>query len=181
MKRDFPIDSIESCRSIIGTQLASVIGETIESTWVAWDISDDSFFPDEPIILRIGSRNFEFVHNEMNELSATIDQIDLDMAPNFWGYTEFSLGWRKNALPELSYLSGKKLSSIELIEPLFESEVVEDNNDVARTGEKSDIWLFNGIAFTAEGKTVLIFNALDENGVCFSNYAKTDRIRLVSL
>ena len=44
-----------------GPDLTKLVGNPIESSWVAWDTEEDAWFADEAVVLRIGRRQLEIV------------------------------------------------------------------------------------------------------------------------
>lgn len=132
-------DALQMCRRF----KSQIIGGTIEKTWVAWQEGDDSWSADAPVILRISGNNFEICFTKLSDFAFTSNLIDIEK-PFLWcGSEELQLHWRLNSLPTLQNAVGQRVNGFQLIGlgiPLF-------------------------LSFQLEQGQLLIYNALDENGV----------------
>ncbi|WP_162051335.1 hypothetical protein [Pontibacter pamirensis] len=66
--------------------LQNLIGKTITRFWVMWDDMENEWYPDGPVILEIDNNRYEFTAYQLDELSLTINTINLDE----------KLDWEKN-------------------------------------------------------------------------------------
>ena len=143
-----------------GTLLRSLVGESVEGSWVAWENNDDEWFPDEPVVLRVGGRNVEFVHSKLSSLWIDIDSIDIATEPSWWADWDFDLEWRRDAHPALQVARGRQIEWVEIVEHFFTTR------PAGRAGPETGGWVLSGVGFGLAGDAYLeVFNALDQNGL----------------
>ncbi|MFJ3405231.1 hypothetical protein [Promicromonospora sp. NPDC090134] len=133
-----------------GDRLNALAGRALSHAWVLWDVEDDSWFADAPVLFDFGDEQLEVQHNKFDELSITWNTID---ARSSVRWPESKLVWRDDALAGLSLLHGQRV----LAGQLFEWR-----------GPEPD--LANGmvaVGVVFENGRVLVYNALDENGLDF--------------
>lgn len=139
---------IEAVAATHGAHLTSLLGRTLEHAWVLWDVQADSWFADAPVVFDFGDEQLEIQHHKLDELSITWGAIDA-RAPVTWPESE--LVWRDDAIPDLERLHGQRVTAGELFEWLGPDLA---NGMVA-------------VGITFEHGQVLVYNALDENGLGF--------------
>ncbi|MGW1169538.1 hypothetical protein [Streptomyces sp. NPDC002550] len=131
-----------------GDRLRGLVGRTLTRVWMVWDLQDDEWFPDCPVLFDFEGEQVEINHHKLDELSLTWNTIDPSCPVRWPG---FDLRWRPEPLPELQALRGLALKGAELLE-WTGKDVAQGNVDVR---------------FAFETGRVTIFNALDENGLSF--------------
>ena len=174
MKRNF-LDSVDAVLSVHGENLQSLIGQRLQSVQVAWDVEQDEWFSDEPVVLVFERCVLEIVWWQLNELSISWGAIDRERAPNWFGcYKDSKLQWREANHAAVVAAIGRVVEEVDLVE-LNESTLTKGRSDSL----KSSDWLLHGvcIGFETESETALsVFNALDENGLSNDVY-ETDGYR----
>lgn len=139
-------DSITATHS---RRLAALAGRKLLHVWLAWDLDDDEWFSDAPVLLTFDDdEQVEIDHQKFDDLSVTWNTIDPAQPIEDPG---FHLAWRPEPLPQLANLSGRTLDHVELLEWAgTDGDMANGSIDV-------------GLDFTSAWLTV--FNALDENGL----------------
>ncbi|UWE11061.1 hypothetical protein [Actinacidiphila bryophytorum] len=133
-----------------GHRLRGLAGRTLTRVWMVWDLEDDEWFCDCPVLFDFDGQQVEVNHQKLSDLSLTWNTID-PASPVRW--PGFALQWRPDPLPGLLALRGLPLTSAELLE-WTGRDVAHGNVD---------------ISFTFETGRVTVFNALDENGLTFDH------------
>ena len=172
------VATVDEFRARHADALRPCIGQTIDAIWEAWDLSDDTWFADEAVILEIGGRQLEIVWWKIGEVSLSWNAIDLTQPPNWvadWG--DIPLQWRRNAMPEFQAIIGQPVREIRLIEYLSRFSVIEDP-DPAMIGRQGELWILFGLEFELASMTCSVFDNGDENGFRFEPLTGPDfRIR----
>lgn len=141
-----------------GQRLSGLAGRTLTRVWIVWDMQDDEWFSDCPVLFDFDGEQVEVNHQKLDELSVTWNTIDTRRPVHWPG---FRLQWRPEALPELHALRGLSLKEVELLE-WTGADVARGNIDVS---------------FVFEQKRATVFNALDENGLSFNPPERRQRSR----
>ncbi len=134
-----------------GPRLAGLTGRTLTRVWLAWDLTDDSWFADCPVLLDFAGEQVEVNHWKFDEIAISWNSVDPTRGVRWLGSDDVPIAWRSEPLPELTGLVGRPVTGVELLE---------------WHGDPGD--LANGtVALGVDlGDTVLVvFNALDENGL----------------
>lgn len=131
-----------------GRQLGALVGRPLTRVWLVWDVQDDEWFSDCPVMFDFAGEQVEINHQKFDELSITWNTVDPHQ-PVLW--PEFDLQWRHDARPELYALQGQVLQDVELLE--------WTGDDLARGTV--------AVAFRFPHSHVAVVNALDENGLIF--------------
>ena len=142
-----------------GEQLRSLLGESLQTSWIAWDADEGEWWADEAVILRVGDRQLEIVCFQLDQLALTWGEISTDQAPMHvadWG--DANLLWRENGHEVFSNALGGVLRSINVLECL--SRTKPEGQD-----EWHEAWLLGGLEFEFSSGIVRVVNALDENGL----------------
>ncbi|MEV4140492.1 hypothetical protein AB0J72_51050 [Dactylosporangium sp. NPDC049742] len=129
-----------------GARLAGLGGLTLRHVWLVWDLDDDEWFADAPVLLDFGAEQVEIDHQKFDDLSITWNTIDPHQAIEDPG---FRLAWRAEPLPPLTELPGRTLDHVELLE--WTGGDMADGS-VAVGLDLGQTWL-------------VVYNALDENGL----------------
>ncbi len=143
------LSSRSQITTVHGTRLARLAGRRLTRALVVWDLDEDEWFPDCPVLLDFEGEQVEINHWKFDEVSITWNTIDPGRSP-VWA--DFHLVWRDDVPEELAVLTGRSLSTVELLE--------WRGRDIA----EGTVSL--GFGFT-DGQ-VTIYNALDENGLEFT-------------
>ncbi|MFC1751190.1 hypothetical protein ACFL2V_20595 [Pseudomonadota bacterium] len=161
--------------------LLAFIGSELKESWAVWDLEDDEWFKDGPILLIFENSKMVFCTNKLEELSVTNEDINLTSKPNV-SWAEFDLAWRKNPIKEINNLLGKDLKKMYVTESEFTGSVEESKNNPELVGTRVSEWYLSGLDMEFSGGCISLFNALDENGVsdCADNDKGTRRIEVVS-
>ncbi|MEU5025713.1 hypothetical protein [Streptomyces milbemycinicus] len=147
-------------KEVHGVRLRALAGRALTRLWVVWDLEDDEWFPDCPVLLDFGGEQVEINHWKLDELSLTWNSID-PRRPAEW--PGFALQWRDNAIPEAAPLLDHPLQNVELLE-WTGPDAAQGTVDVS--------FVF------PEGR-ITVSNALDENGLSFAPPHRQSRSHLL--
>ncbi|GGN64279.1 hypothetical protein GCM10011579_033520 [Streptomyces albiflavescens] len=142
-----------------GHRLRDLAGRTLTRVWMVWDLHDDEWFCDCPVLFDFEGEQVEINHHKLGDLSLTWNTID-PTRPVRW--PDFDLEWRSEPLSELEALRGLVLKGAELLEWTCR-DAAQGNVDVS---------------FAFETGRVTVFNALDENGLSFDSPRPSQRSHL---
>lgn len=131
-----------------GQQLRALIGRPLIHAWLVWDVQDDEWFSDCPVLLDFTGERIEINHQKFDDLSITWNTVDPHQ-PVLW--PGFDLKWRHDMRPELHALQGQVLQDVELLE--------WTGSDMAQGTV--------AVSFRFPRSQLTIANALDENGLTF--------------
>lgn len=131
-----------------GDRLRALAGRSLTRAWLVWDVRDDEWFADCPVLLDFDGEQVEVNHFKFDELSITWNTVD-PTAPVRWPGSEFELRWRHDAHPGLDALRGQRLRGVDLLERTTPSGVVGCVD----------------VLFRFDGAELTVLNALDENGL----------------
>ncbi|MER7169801.1 hypothetical protein [Streptomyces mesophilus] len=141
-------NGLSSISATHGTRLAALTGRTLTRAWLLWDVEDDEWFADAPVLLDFEGEQLEIQHLKFDDLSLTWNAVTVG-GPFVWA--EFDLRWRDDAVPELTALRGRRLEEIELLE---------------WRGRDAALGMV-AVGFVFAHGRVTVHNALDENGLDF--------------
>ncbi|MFD8979870.1 hypothetical protein [Streptomyces sp. NPDC059564] len=141
-----------------GRRLQALSGRPLTGAWMVWDLIDDEWFCDCPVLLDFDGVHVEINHRKFDDLSLTWNTID-PCRPVSW--TGFDLEWRPDPLPELQTIRGMTLRSVELLEWTMDNVA----------GSTTDV------SFVFPDARLTVFNALDENGLTFAPPGPNQRVR----
>ncbi|MFG2495735.1 hypothetical protein ACGFSD_32510 [Streptomyces caniferus] len=139
-----------------GHRLRGLAGRTLTNVWMVWDLQDDEWFCDCPVLFDFAGEQIEVNHHKFDDLSLTWNTID-PRHPVRW--PGFDLQWRPEPLPGLRDLRGLPLKGVELLE-WTGRDLAQGTTDVS---------------FVFETSRVTVFNALDENGLSFGPPGRNQR------
>ncbi|MFC4516363.1 hypothetical protein [Streptomyces ehimensis] len=131
-----------------GQRLRGLAGRTLTRVWMVWDLQDDEWFCDCPVLFDFEGEQLEINHHKFDDLSLTWNTIDPSRPVQWSG---FDLQWRSEPLPRMQALPGLTLKVVELLG--------------WASGDPDQGSVSVGLVFDASRVTV--FNALDENGLSF--------------
>ncbi|WP_106398876.1 hypothetical protein [Actinocorallia populi] len=131
-------------------RLRSLVGRRLSSVWVVWDLEDDSWFADCPVLLSFEGAQVEIDHSKFSDVSITWNEID-PLAPVIWpdSELEFRLRWREDERAGMAALHGRALTAVELLE--------WSGRDMAHG--------MVAVSFVFDDGRITVHNALDENGL----------------
>ena len=127
-------------------------GRRLTRALLVWDLDEDVWFSDGPILLDFEGEQVEIVHQKFDEMSITWNTVD-PARPVDGGWAGFRLAWRGGVPNELARLQGQRLQSVELL---------------AWTGADMAQGMV-AVGFRFPHGRVTIYNALDENGMEFKD------------
>jgi hypothetical protein len=136
--------------------LKAAIGFPIQAYYLQWEMDDDTWNRDAPLIFIIREQQYEFCAYKMSDFHLSINQIDRNIPLNWYGSNdEFPLLWKKSPLDQLNPLLDKKIEKIRLVEWLG---------------------LLVGIQFflSTSPFPLCILNALDENSILLQDLDDVD-------
>lgn len=149
----------------LGQELKKLIGKKILEVWTVYDINDNEWFADCPVVLNIEGIQLELCTTKLDELSITFNTIDMSEELNWYDIDDFKLEWRKECTPDLLLIKNKKVKNIELIEYNFRTEAIFSKDNPKSVGEQSTCWILNGLGFELEDGYFSVYNGLDENAI----------------
>ncbi|MEH0823827.1 MULTISPECIES: hypothetical protein [unclassified Micromonospora] len=133
-----------------GERLAALAGRRLRHVWLVWNLDDDSWFADCPVLLDFSGEQVEVNHQKFADLSVTWNSIS-PTGPVTW--PDFHLAWRSDPLPELAALAGQPLRAVTLL------ELQVPRWDLANGS--------TALGLTFPGGDVVLHNGLDENAFAF--------------
>ncbi|MEU8677613.1 hypothetical protein [Streptomyces sp. NPDC048560] len=131
-----------------GRRLRGLIGRPLTRVWLVWDVRDDEWFSDCPVLLDFAGEQVEINHHKFDDLSVTWNTVDPHQ-PVLW--PGFDLRWRHDTHSELSALQGHILQDVELLE--------WTGSDVAAGSV--------AVSFRFSHSRLTVANSLDENELTF--------------
>lgn len=129
-----------------GDRLGQLVQRRLSGGWVVWDLQDDEWFSDCPVLLDFEGHQVELNHHKLDDLSITWNTVD-PATPVAW--PGFALRWRRDGHPGLRSLEGQVLQDIEILE--------WTGDDLAHGTV--------AVSFVFPEARLTVFNALDENGL----------------
>ena len=159
------LDSVESVVKAHGERLSNLAGRELTAGKVVWDVDDDSWFADEPVVLIFGDVQLEIVFWQLDGLALNWNTIEFDKAPNWFEcYGDLNLEWRACNHDALTAVIGQRVTDIALVE-LCESILTGASATLADDDKVQLPWLLHALKLQFGKSTLTIFNALDENGI----------------
>ena len=148
-------------------ELKALIGKQIDHYFLQWETNENTWNADGPIILKIGTSQYEFTAFQLDEYSLTINKINLSEKLDWYGAgDEMPLIWNKNPIREINELLNKKIEEIHLLEYSMTSDIDEneEKKDFFKQLTHSDFFMV-GIEFKLSGveNCLQLSNGLDCN------------------
>ncbi|WP_018680340.1 hypothetical protein [Actinokineospora enzanensis] len=141
-------------------RLQALAGRRLRHAWLLWDLDDDEWFSDGPVLLDFDGEQVEISHRKFGDLSITWNTIDPVGRPTWTSgdlddpeVCGFRLAWRGDARAELAALRGGRLQVAELLEYAGRNVA---NGMVA-------------VSFAFPDGRVTVSNGLDENDLEFGD------------
>lgn len=144
-----------------GQRLAALTGRHLRHTWLLRDLDADEWWADAPVLLDFDGEQVEINHQKFNDLSITWNTVHpTSHTTRACGALAGSdslprLGWRHDAVPELTAVESQQLVDVELLEYV--------TDDLAKG--------MVALCFTLPGKQLTVSNGLDENCLDFGRPA----------
>jgi hypothetical protein len=145
------LDGLRQIAKQHGSRLRWLVGRHLTQAWVAWEIGEDQWFADGPVVLEFDREQLEVNHQKFDDLSITWNSVDVNQSPAWPTSDDFQLTWRSDVPTELAALCGQRLRAVELLE--------------WAGGDLANGCLALGLVFSNDWLT--IYNALDENALAF--------------
>lgn len=145
------LNGVDEATGRHGARLRKLVGRRLTGSWVVWDVGDDSWFADCPVVLDFAGERLEVNHQKFDDLSITWNSVDVTRAPAWPTSDGFPLVWRDDVPQVLAARVGQRLEAVELLEWSGDDMA---NGSVAVGLRFADGWL-------------ILYNALDENGLAF--------------
>jgi hypothetical protein len=160
--------SVEELIKFNGNKLRNLIGKSIREAWVIWELNSDEWHSDGVIILCFDDMNIEICTHNLNELSITWNEIDVNVALesyDFEEYGKFDFEWRKDSLEQFKLIKGRIVKEIEIFEYKFTTTVTFNKSSPEEIGRKDEQYILNGIGFKLDDGYFSIYNGLDTNAL----------------
>lgn len=152
------LNGLSAISAAHGARLQALTGHPLRQAWLLWDVGDDEWFADAPVLLDFGVEQVEINHQKFDDLSITWNTIDRRRQPAWslgdGGHPDdhvFQLAWRHGVRAELTALHGLCLQAVELLEHAG--------------GDMADGMV--AVSFAFPGGRVTVSNGLDENSLEF--------------
>ncbi len=158
--------SAESFKNEFDKTLSGLIGKRIERLWLMWDVKENEWLADGPVILEINGNRFEFTVYQIAEFSLTINSFELSDALDWYGSgDEMPLTWKENGKDELIKNLNKPIIGINILTYTMESELLYGIEFILETESVSHLENF-----------FCIYNGLDQNEIGKSEIQYDDQI-----
>lgn len=100
------LDGAADNRATHESRLAALAGRRIRHVWLAWELDDDLWCADWPVLVELDDgHQIEINHKKTDCLSITYDGIDRTVPIRM----EMALAWRADPLPELAGVIGREI------------------------------------------------------------------------
>lgn len=126
------------------------LGKTIETTYVGWHSTGDTWDGNLPIVLVIGGIQYEICWQNLDSLAITSNQINTDNCLCSEEFTSYQ--YRKNAHVSLNSALGKTIKKVSL-------------GMYSVSGHGNVVPIINSLDIELQHGFLTIYNALDENGI----------------
>ncbi len=141
--------------------LTELIGKKIERYWLMWNLNEDEWLADGPVIIEIIGQRFEFTAYQLDDFSMTVDSFKLSEKLDWYGSgDEMPLNWQENPKIELNENLNKAITEINILTYDFYKNNIESE------------YVLIGIEFVLEKKYesdeenfFSIYNGLDQNEI----------------
>lgn len=151
--------------------LFGLIGKKIVRFWLMWDVKENEWLADGPVILEIDGKRFEFTVYQIAEFSLTISSFELSDKLDWYGSgNEIPLIWKENGNAELTKNLDKRIIGINILTYTMQTE------------------LLTGIEFVLEKESEFdkenffsIYNGLDQNELEKIEIQHENRIRRIKI
>lgn len=149
------------------SQLLRLKEQKIINIYSMWDKINEEWNDDAPVILELTSFNLEVCNYKLEELTLSINSINIHQEIEKYDFEEFGkfeYEWRKRPEEVLKF-SQAKIIDIEIIEYKFESTAIAHQSIPEEIGQTTSNWILNGIGFLTSKGYFSICNGLDTNKI----------------
>ncbi|TCI90674.1 hypothetical protein [Tenacibaculum sp. M341] len=141
--------------------LKNLIGNKIDTFWLMWNVSQDEWLADGPVVLEINGDRLEFTAYQLDDFSLSINSFELTEKLDWYGMgDEMPLKWKEKANQLLSKNLDKKITAINILQYDFYGNKNESE------------YILVGIEFVLEKESEIdqknffsIYNGLDQNAL----------------
>jgi hypothetical protein len=121
-------------------RLRSLVGSRITGAWIVWNLEDDKWFADLPVVLQFDHLpQLELCWEKFDDLSITWDTVDLTVTPKAW--VEWPLEWREQAHPAVASVVGTTVDQISATTSRFVTQNVDHPHEVRAVWLMTGLWL----------------------------------------
>lgn len=139
--------------------LTELIGKKIERYWLMWNLNENEWLADGPVVVEINGQRFEFTAYQLDDFSMTVNSFELSEKLDWYGSgDEMPLAWKENPKTELNKNLNKVVSEINIL-----------TYDFYQKSNESE-YILVGIEFVLEKESesdkenfFSIYNGLDQN------------------
>ena len=149
--------------SVHREKLLALVGSRLTNAWIVWNLDDDTWFADLPVVLQFDNDvQLELCWEKFDDLAVSWNTVDVSIAPTAW--VTWPLEWRSRAHESLANAVGSVVTDVSVLEYFL--------------GTPSGVWArlprrkakpgsgeANGLWFDTDRGGLHVFNALDENGL----------------
>ena len=108
--------------------LKALIGQKLSASYVVWDLDENEWFFDGPVVLIFERNQVELCCNKLEEISITSGAADVRSNPIISWDPEGPYEWRKNALKEINCVVDNTVEKINIIEFELTTWPVDENS-----------------------------------------------------
>lgn len=98
-----------------GAQLAKLLGQPLQRSWLLWDRDLDEWYSEGPVVLEFDDARLTVCHQRTGECSMSWQDLDVG-EPVDAGDESLRLCWRSDPLPALTAVAGARLRTLDLVE-----------------------------------------------------------------
>lgn len=110
------IDTTSESISKKSDLLKTLIDLRLLASYVVWDIDENEWFFDGPVVLVFEKKQIELCCHKLEEISITSGAADIGANPIISWNPEGPYEWRKNALREINCVLDRAVEKINIIE-----------------------------------------------------------------
>lgn len=164
----------------LGKELIRFIGKSISCVWIVWNGKTNEVFKSCPVILIIEGNQLEICCYEIDQISITINKIDMSQKLDWYGADDLTLYWKRDSILEQAFVRKRIVKNIELIECEYTTQKVLNRRVPLLIEKQNCNWLLNGVGFELEDGYFSVYNGLDENEISVkpnpSGYTRTFKL-----
>ncbi|MET0132811.1 MAG: hypothetical protein ABW215_04375 [Kibdelosporangium sp.] len=162
------LNGLRTVTAAHGDRLHALAGRPLTHLWLVWDLGDDTWFADCPVLVDFGGAQIEINNQKFDDLSITWNTVDPGR-PMAWPRSEDPYDFERRAERGQPGPGQPEPEWQDRTPPELRGQPLQAAEFVAWAGPKGD--MANGavhVEFTLPGGGFTIFNALDENGIEYS-------------
>ena len=147
---------------------ADFTGRPIHAVWTLWDVENDEWFNDAPVIVDVGGSRLEICATKLDEMSVSVNTIDI-AKPVFWCSDEDdgepAMRWTDRIHSCLTGVASQRIESFCIMEYRIDSGL----QDMLGLN-----WVVAGIGLELEDGYFEVSNGLDCNAMTRSRASGED-------